>query len=197
MYPPNNRRPFADPFELFPSGLTKMYSTWLSLTYPFASIGRNVSFHFTSKVSRQRSPRISLGNSVRLLEYAWLNVATDDPTGEPTIVIDDNCSIGYGSIVSGKNRVHLGARCTCRSACRNSRSQSRVRRYRRADHQARYYEGWQNPNWRRIVDRSWGGHPMLTRRADNRPPLCCFSQLGGDAKHSRLLRSFWNAGNHN
>jgi acetyltransferase-like isoleucine patch superfamily enzyme len=104
---PNNRRPFADPLELLPSGLTKMYSAWVSLTYPFASIGRDVSFHFTSKVSRQRAPRISLGNSVRLLEHAWLSVATDDPTGEPTIVIDDNCSIGYGSIVSSKNRVHL------------------------------------------------------------------------------------------
>jgi len=58
-------------------------------------------------VSRQRAGRVRLGNSVRLLEYAWLNVATDDPNGEPTVVIDDNCSIGYGSIISGKNSVHL------------------------------------------------------------------------------------------
>jgi acetyltransferase-like isoleucine patch superfamily enzyme len=107
VHNPNNRRPLEDPVALLPQGLTKMYSIWARRTYPFASVGRNVSFHFTSKVSRQRSPRISLGNSVRLLEYAWLNVATDDPTGEPTIVIDDNCSIGYGSIISGKNRVHL------------------------------------------------------------------------------------------
>jgi acetyltransferase-like isoleucine patch superfamily enzyme len=104
---PNHRRPFADPLELLPSGLTKMYSIWVSRTYPFASIGRGVSFHFTSKLSRQRAPRISLGNSVRLLEHAWLSVANDDPSGEPTIVIDDNCSIGYASIISGKNRVHL------------------------------------------------------------------------------------------
>ena len=107
MQHPNNRRPFEDPLGLFPRGLTKVYSIWVSMTYPFASIGRNVSFHFTSKVSRQRSPRISLGSSVRLLEYAWLNVATGDPTGEPTIVIDDNCTIGFGSIVSAKNCVHL------------------------------------------------------------------------------------------
>ena len=100
-------RPFADPLELFPRGLRKIYSTWLSLTYPFASIGRDVSFHFTSKVSRQHAPRMSLGNSVRLLESAWLNVPTDDPTGEPTIVINDNCSIGNGSIVSAKNRILL------------------------------------------------------------------------------------------
>ncbi len=103
----NNRRPFADPLEIFPRGLTKMYSGWVSLTYPFASIGRNVSFHFTNKLSRQRAPRISIGNSVNLLERVWLNVATADLIGDPTIVIDDNCSIGSDSVISGKNRVHI------------------------------------------------------------------------------------------
>jgi acetyltransferase-like isoleucine patch superfamily enzyme len=107
MQHPNHRRPFADPLGLIPKGLTKMYSAWLSLTYPFASIGKNVTAHFTCKVSRQRSPRISLGNSVNLLEHVWLNVATGDPTGDPTIVIDDNCSIGSDSVISGKNRVHI------------------------------------------------------------------------------------------
>ena len=103
----NQRRPFEDPLGIFPKALTKLYSAWVSRTYPFARIGHNVSFHFACKVSRQRATRISLGNSVRLLESAWLSVATDDPTGEPTIIIEDNCSIGYGSILSGKNRVHL------------------------------------------------------------------------------------------
>lgn len=107
----NARLPHEDPLKLLPRGLTKLYSLWVSRTYPFASIGRDVSFHFTSKVSRQRAPAISLGNSVMLLEHAWLNPANNDPTvaftGEPTIVIEDNCSIGYASIISGKNRVHL------------------------------------------------------------------------------------------
>lgn len=103
----NIRRPFADPLELFPRGLRKIYSAWVARTYPFASLGRDVSFHFTSKVSRQQSPRIILGNSVRLLEYAWLNVPIDDPATDPAVVIEDNCSIGYGSIISGKNLIHL------------------------------------------------------------------------------------------
>jgi len=42
-----------------------------------------------------------------LLKHAWLNVATDDPAGEPIIVIDDGCHIGFDSIISGKNRIHL------------------------------------------------------------------------------------------
>jgi len=107
VHNPNNRRPFEDPLGLVPRGLTKIYSIWAGRTYPFASIGRNVSFHFTSKVSRQKAPRISLGNSVTVSEHAWLNVATDDPTGDPTIVIDDNCIIAVGSIISAKNRIHL------------------------------------------------------------------------------------------
>lgn len=107
MHPTIQRPPFEDPLQYLPRGLTKLNSLWLSRTYPFASIGRNVSFHYTSKLSRARSSRISLGNSVSLREYAWLNVATEDPTGEPTIVLDDNCHLGFGSIISAKNRVHL------------------------------------------------------------------------------------------
>jgi len=104
---PNNPRPLADPLGLFPRGLTKMYSIWVSLTYPFASIGRNVSLHFTTSISRSRSPRIRLGNSISVEEYASLVVATEDPEGEPTIVIDDNCHIRFGTIISARNRVHL------------------------------------------------------------------------------------------
>jgi len=93
--------------SLFPRGLTKIYSIWVSRTYPFASIGRQVSLHFTSKVSRKRATRISVGSSVTVGEYAWLNVATDDPTGEPTIVIEDHCIVASGSILSARNRIHL------------------------------------------------------------------------------------------
>jgi acetyltransferase-like isoleucine patch superfamily enzyme len=104
----SSQRPrFSDPLQLLPRGLTKLYSIWVSLVYPFASKGRNLSFHFTSQVDRQRAVRISIGNSVKLQKDAWLNVATEDPTGEPVIVIDDNCSIGYGTMISAKNRVHL------------------------------------------------------------------------------------------
>jgi acetyltransferase-like isoleucine patch superfamily enzyme len=103
---PNNR-PHGDPLQLLPTGLSKLFSIWVSLTYPFASKGHNLSFHFTSELDRQRATRISLGNSVSLRKDSWLNVATEDLTGEPVIVIDDNCNIGNGSIISAKNRIHL------------------------------------------------------------------------------------------
>ena len=104
---PNHRPRFEDPMQLLPRGLTKLYSIWVSLLYPFASKGRNLSIHFASQLSRQRAVRISLGNSVMIHKDAWLNVATEDPTGEPVIIIEDNCSIGYGAMLSAKNRIHL------------------------------------------------------------------------------------------
>jgi acetyltransferase-like isoleucine patch superfamily enzyme len=96
-----------DPLEYLPWGLTKLYSIWVSLVYPFASKGRKMSFHFTSHINRQRASRISLGNSVSLRKGAWLNVADENPTGEPAILIEDNCHIGTDSIISAKNRIHL------------------------------------------------------------------------------------------
>jgi acetyltransferase-like isoleucine patch superfamily enzyme len=103
----NNRLWNDDPLDLLWKVPRKIYSTWIKLTFPFASIGHNVSFHHTSKVYRPRASRISLGNFVSLREYAWLSVATEDPKGEPTIVLEDNCHVGFGSIISAKNRIHL------------------------------------------------------------------------------------------
>ena len=100
-------RPFADPLELLPKALTKLYTIWVRLAYPFASKGRNLSFHFSSQCDRKRAARISLGNRVMIGKDAWLNVATEDPTGPPVIVLDDSCSIGYGTLISAKNRVHV------------------------------------------------------------------------------------------
>ena len=105
-----NNRPQCsceDPLALIPRALTKLYSIWVSMVYPFASIGRKSSFHFTSQLSRQRAHRISLGNSLYIRKGAWLNVADPNPAGEPVIVIEDNCAVGDHSIVSAKNHIHI------------------------------------------------------------------------------------------
>jgi acetyltransferase-like isoleucine patch superfamily enzyme len=101
------RQAFDDPFELVPRVLSKLHSLWLRWFYPFASIGRNVSFHFTSRVPRSRAAKISIGNSVGIGMHAWLNVATEDMTGEPALIIEDDCQIATGTIVSARNRIHL------------------------------------------------------------------------------------------
>lgn len=107
VHNPKPHRPIEDPLSLLPRALTKLYSTWIRLTYPFASIGHNVSFHVTSKISRERAPRVSIGSCVQVAELAWLNVATDDLAGSPALFIEDNCVIATGSIISARNRIHL------------------------------------------------------------------------------------------
>ena len=67
---------FDDPLLLFPMALTWLYSTWVSLTYPFASKGRNLSIHYTCELYRYMAHRIKLGNSVEIAKDAWLYVAT-------------------------------------------------------------------------------------------------------------------------
>jgi acetyltransferase-like isoleucine patch superfamily enzyme len=96
-----------DPLELIPRCRTKAYSLWLRWFYPFASIGKGVSFHFTSSIYRPRANRISLGNGVSLREFAWLNVVDEDPQGDPIILLEDNCHVGFGSIISARNRIYL------------------------------------------------------------------------------------------
>ena len=167
-----HRPRFGDPLQLLPRGLNKLYSIWISLTYPFASKGRNLSFHFTSQVDRQRSVRISLGNSISLRKDAWLSVATEDPTGEPVIVIDDNCNIGYGSIISAKNRIHL------------ERDVLIGQQVLIVDHNHRYEDttlpivkqGITEGGRIRIGQGSWIGHGAAIicskRTADHRPELC-------------------------
>jgi len=103
----SNRQWNDDPLDLMWRLNNKLHSLWIRHFYPFASIGHHVSFHRTSKIYRPRAPRIQLGSFISLREYAWLSVATDDPNGEPTIVIDDNCHIGFGSIISARNKIHL------------------------------------------------------------------------------------------
>ena len=99
------RAHFEDPLGLFPWGLSKLYTLWLRATYPFASMGRGLSVHYTFQVNRSMARRIKLGNSVIMGKDVWLNVVSD--TDEVTIVIDDNCCIAARSWISAKNHIHL------------------------------------------------------------------------------------------
>jgi acetyltransferase-like isoleucine patch superfamily enzyme len=109
VHRPRNYQPAGDPLALLGRGLTRLNTVWLRTVYPFASIGRNVTIHFTSRIHRERAFRISIGNSVILWNGTWLNVANDslDRDIPPAILIEDNCSIGADSIISARNQVHL------------------------------------------------------------------------------------------
>ena len=107
--PDSIRKPrshFEDPFEFSLRAMTKLYSLWVSAAYPFASIGRNVSIHYTSCLSRRIASRIKLGNSVIIRKDTWFNIVPE-ASGELNLVIDDGCLIGARSVMSAKNYIHL------------------------------------------------------------------------------------------
>jgi acetyltransferase-like isoleucine patch superfamily enzyme len=97
---------FEDPLSFISRAMTKLYTLWLSATYPFASKGRNLSVHYPCVLNRPAAQRVKLGSSVIIRKDAWLNIV---PTsiGELSLVIDDNCLIGARSVISAKNFIHL------------------------------------------------------------------------------------------
>jgi acetyltransferase-like isoleucine patch superfamily enzyme len=108
---------YEDPLRLIPRAMTKLYTLWLSVTYPFASRGRNLSIHYTCNLRRVVAHRIKLGSSIIIGKDAWLNVsAPPEEKGEPVIVIEDNSRIGARCQISGKNCIHLEREVTLSSS---------------------------------------------------------------------------------
>jgi acetyltransferase-like isoleucine patch superfamily enzyme len=97
---------FEDPLNFFSRATVKLYSMWVSTTYPFASLGRKLSIHYTSLLSRSIAPRIKFGDSVLVGRSTWFNIVYE-ATGHLNIVIDDNCRVSANSVISAKNYIHL------------------------------------------------------------------------------------------
>jgi acetyltransferase-like isoleucine patch superfamily enzyme len=99
---------FEDPLNLFSRAMTKLFSLWVSATYPFDSLGHNLSVHYTTLMSRRMAQVMKIGNSVIIRKDAWLNtfsMPTDG--GGPKIIIDDNCLIGARDVLSARNCIHI------------------------------------------------------------------------------------------
>ena len=96
-----------DPLAGFPRLASKLHSLWLAYTYPFASIGKDVSVHYSCDLSRSRANYIRLGNSVILARDVWLNIPNVSICDEPAIIIEDGCGIGRRSVISAKNQIHI------------------------------------------------------------------------------------------
>ena len=103
-----HRVPVEDPLKLWVRGLAKLKRMWVSMTYPFASRGRNCEIHHTCDLRRQTAHRIMLGNRVGLAKDVRIRVcAPPEETGGPVIVIEDCCGIGPWSMISARNSIHL------------------------------------------------------------------------------------------
>ncbi|MFZ0277473.1 MAG: acyltransferase [Candidatus Sulfotelmatobacter sp.] len=96
-----------DPLTGFSRLANKLHSLWLAWTYPFASIGKGVSVHYTCDLPRSRSSYIKIGNRVSLGREVWLNIPNVSICSEPAIVLEDGCAIGRRSVISAKNQIHI------------------------------------------------------------------------------------------
>ena len=99
---------FEDPLNLFSHAVTKLYSLWVSATYPFASTGSKLSIHHTTLLSRRVAPGIQFGNSVIIRNNVWLNTFDiSEAENGARIIIDDHCVVNAQCIISAKNNIHL------------------------------------------------------------------------------------------
>lgn len=98
---------FEDPLAFFPEMMTKLFSLWVASTYPFASVGRKLSIHYTTTLNRRMAPAIKIGNSVTIEKSAWINTFDLSGPDDLRIVIEDRCLIGACDVISAKNRIHI------------------------------------------------------------------------------------------
>ena len=101
---------FQDPLNLVPRVLKKLYSMWVSMTYPFPSKGRKLSIHYTCILERSTAHRMKLGNYVSFhkdCSIYVLNVSSPEEKGEPIIIIDDYCTIAQRCQIGARNLIHI------------------------------------------------------------------------------------------
>jgi acetyltransferase-like isoleucine patch superfamily enzyme len=104
----NSRLEFReDPLAGFFRSASKFHSLWLAWTYPFDSIGKDVSVHYSCDLLRSRANYIRLGDRVILGREVWLNIPNVSICNRPAIIIEDGCGIGRRSVISAKNKIHI------------------------------------------------------------------------------------------
>jgi acetyltransferase-like isoleucine patch superfamily enzyme len=90
--------------------LTKLYSVWVAVTYPFASVGRKLSLHYASEISRSLAPYIRLGNRVEIGKHTWFHTWSKldiERDREVKIVLEDDCRIGPRCTITAGNFIHF------------------------------------------------------------------------------------------
>jgi acetyltransferase-like isoleucine patch superfamily enzyme len=101
--------PAEDPLRKLRNVVIKLYSKWVSKTYPFACQGPNLSIHYGSDVSRSHAHRINLGASVVVHKDVTLRVQVPlENQGDAVLVIGDGCVFEPRAIISAKNYIELG-----------------------------------------------------------------------------------------
>lgn len=95
-----------DPLSFVVRARTKLFSEWVSKTYPFASRCQNLSIHHSCMVKRSLAGQMKLGDGVIIRKDVWLNIPSEND-GRLKLFIGDNCVIGSRSTISAKNSICL------------------------------------------------------------------------------------------
>jgi acetyltransferase-like isoleucine patch superfamily enzyme/glycosyltransferase involved in cell wall biosynthesis len=103
-----SQTPLADPISLLGRLMSRVYTWWLRLTYPFAALGSDFWAHYSCDLSREAAPYLKIGTGVKIDRDVWLTVPMEPDDGQPTIILDDGCKIGRRCMISAKNRIHIG-----------------------------------------------------------------------------------------
>ena len=96
-----------DPLSWIPAIWNKLHTLWMTLTYPFLSVGDRVWFHYSCDLNRSVASRMKIGNRVQIHRASWINIPDPSQTDEPIIILENGCGIGRGVQISAKNRIHL------------------------------------------------------------------------------------------
>lgn len=103
---PRQTQGFEDPLWLFPRALNFLYSAWVRHMYPFLSIGRHASFHYTTDL--QNTGLMSLGEYVTLHKDVWLHVCPTSNGPKPALSVGNRCFIGRRCHIDAKNKIVIG-----------------------------------------------------------------------------------------
>lgn len=95
-----------DIVALIRRAVTKVNTTWLRSTYPFAIFGKRVSVDLSCDISSCQARFIELHDGVFLARDVWLNAESSDQL-ESKIILGPRCKIGRRSTISSKNRVEM------------------------------------------------------------------------------------------
>jgi len=97
---------FNDPLRLISRSLCKLYTIWVTTMYPFHSIGRHVSFHYTTDL--RNTGLMQIGDYLTVHKDVWLHAQVPHANeAGPTLVIGNNCFIARRCHISAKNSVRI------------------------------------------------------------------------------------------
>jgi acetyltransferase-like isoleucine patch superfamily enzyme len=96
-----------DPLYFAERLISKLRTLWMTATYPFASVGNGVAFHYSADVRRSKADRIAMGSGVYIGKDVWLNVTLTPENDGPAIVLGDRCVIGRRTMLSARNQIFL------------------------------------------------------------------------------------------